>query len=180
MRRITTLITFLIAIAFIGFEACSSGGSDKGGDSDSKKKAKKEKKKEKKEEVPESIKKGKGIGPVEEVEVADKINEDWAKKGEAIHGKKCASCHKLTDKRATGPGWAGITNKRKPEWIMNMIMDTEAMLAQDPEAQKQLAECATRMPNQNLSRDEARQVLEFMRKNDMDKVGKKDQAMESS
>jgi mono/diheme cytochrome c family protein len=180
MRRITTFITFLAVIAFLGFEACSSGGNDKES-SGNKKKAKKEKKKEEKEEkVPESVKEGKGVGPVEEVKVADKIKKDWAEKGKAIHGKKCASCHKLTDKRATGPGWAGITNRRKPEWIMNMIMDTEAMLAQDPEARKQLAECATRMPNQNLSREEARQVLEFMRKNDMDKVGKKDQAMEKS
>ncbi|MBK6776317.1 MAG: hypothetical protein IPG74_10930 [Flavobacteriales bacterium] len=53
--------------------------------------------------------------------------------------------------------------KRKPEWIMNMIVHTDAMLETDAEAQKMLEECLVRMPNQNLSQDEARQVLEFMR-----------------
>lgn len=180
MRRATTILSFLIATTFVGFEACSSGGDQK--DGGGKKKAKKEKKEDKEEEkeTPQSIKEGKGIGPVKEVKLDEEINEEWAEKGEAIHGKKCASCHKLTDKRVTGPGWAGVTNRRKPEWIMNMIMNTEVMLAEDPEAQRQLEECAARMPNQELSREEARQTLEFMRKNDLDKTGKKDQAIEAS
>jgi len=50
------------------------------------------------------------------------------------------------------------------------------MLAKDPEAQKLLEECMTQMPNQNISIDEARALLEYMRQNDMEKVGQKDQA----
>jgi hypothetical protein len=40
------------------------------------------------------------------------------------------------------------------------------MLDKDSEAQKLLELCMVRMPNQNLSFDEARHVLEFQRSND--------------
>jgi hypothetical protein len=40
------------------------------------------------------------------------------------------------------------------------------MLEQDPEAQKLLEECLVRMPNQNLTKEDARKVLEFQRRND--------------
>jgi hypothetical protein len=40
------------------------------------------------------------------------------------------------------------------------------MLAQDPEAQKLLELCLVRMPNQNVSIGDARDILEFMREND--------------
>ncbi|MBK6754200.1 MAG: cytochrome c [Flavobacteriales bacterium] len=91
------------------------------------------------------------------------IDPGLAEKGRLTYDVKCQACHTLTDKRVVGPGWQGITTKRKPEWIMNMIVHTDAMLESDAEAQKMLEECLVRMPNQNLSHDEARQVLEFMR-----------------
>jgi hypothetical protein len=47
-----------------------------------------------------------------------------------------------------------------------MITNVEMMLEKDPEAQKLLEQCLVRMPNQNISKDEARQVLEYMRSND--------------
>ena len=52
---------------------------------------------------------------------------------------------------------------------MNMITNVDIMLEQDPEAQKLLEECLVRMPNQNLTKDEARKVLEFQRGNDAGK-----------
>jgi hypothetical protein len=50
-----------------------------------------------------------------------------------------------------------------------MITNTEYMLDKDPEAQKLLELCMVRMPNQNLSLEDARQVLEFQRSNDGEK-----------
>jgi hypothetical protein len=76
------------------------------------------------------------------------------------------SCHKLTDERLVGPGWKGVTQRRTPEWIMNFATNVDEMLARDPEAQAQLEICLVRMPNQNLTDDDARGVFEFMRKND--------------
>lgn len=117
-----------------------------------------------------------GIGEVKEVELSDPLNEPMIAAGESIYEMKCAACHKLSDQRVVGPGWAGITNKRHPAWIMNMITNVDVMLAEDPEAQKLLEECLTRMPNQGVSIGDARDILEFMRKNDMETVGSKDEA----
>jgi hypothetical protein len=75
----------------------------------------------------------------------------------------------LTDEKLVGPGWKGVTKQRKPEWIMNMITNVDMMLEKDPAAQKLLEECLVRMPNQNLTTDEARKVLEFQRSNDGEK-----------
>lgn len=89
--------------------------------------------------------------------------------GKATYGLKCQSCHRLTEEKLVGPGWLGVTKKRQPIWIMNMITNVDMMLEKDPEAQKLLELCLVRMPNQNISKDEARQVIEFMRSNDGEK-----------
>ena len=57
-----------------------------------------------------------------------------------------------------------------------MITNVDVMLEKDPVAQKLLEECLTRMPNQAVSVGDARAILEFMRKNDMETVGEKDGA----
>lgn len=127
--------------------------------------------------APETIKMGKGVGEFTEVEVSDPLNEEWVERGQAIYDLKCSACHKLTDQRVVGPGFQGVTNRRKPEWIMNMITNVDAMLEQDPTAQKLLEECMTRMPNQNIKPDDARKILEFFRHNDVENAGQKDQAI---
>jgi mono/diheme cytochrome c family protein len=123
-------------------------------------------------ETPEPEKKkdnGKGIGEVKEVTLKTPLEEDRIGRGLAIYEMKCQACHKLDDQRVVGPGWKNITTRRKPEWIMNMITNVDVMLDQDPEAQKLLELCLMRMPNQNVSVGDARDILEFMRKNDGEK-----------
>lgn len=89
-----------------------------------------------------------------------------ATRGEEISGTKCNSCHKMTEEKLVGPGWKGVTERRKPYWILNFITNPDPMIDKDPEVQAQLELCLVRMPNQNLSGDDARAILEFMRKND--------------
>ncbi len=91
------------------------------------------------------------------------VDHMMAEKGKTTYDVKCQACHSTGENRIVGPGWKGITTRRQPEWIMNMIMNTDAMLSEDPEAQKMLEQCLVRMPNQNLTKDDARQLLEFMR-----------------
>jgi len=86
--------------------------------------------------------------------------------GQNTYNVKCASCHKVTDEKLVGPGWKGVTDRRTPEWIMNFVTNTEEMLEKDTAAQNMLEVCLVKMPDQNLSENEARTVLEFMRKND--------------
>ena len=93
-------------------------------------------------------------------------------KGKAIYEMKCSACHKLTDKRVVGPGWKGVTETRKPEWIMNMVMNVEEMLKEDQTAKDLLKQCLVRMPNQNLTEQDTRDILEFMFSVDGQEVGK--------
>lgn len=109
---------------------------------------------------------GKGIGEVKNVTLSTPLDQDRVSRGKAIYEMKCSACHKLDDTRIVGPGWAGVTEKRKPEWIMNLITNVDVMLDQDPEARKLLELCLVRMPNQNVSIGDARDILEFMREND--------------
>jgi hypothetical protein len=97
------------------------------------------------------------------------LNAQWVNAGKSTYELKCQSCHKLTDEKLVGPGWKDVTKRRTPVWIMNMITNVDMMLEKDPEAQKLLEQCMVRMPNQNISKDEARQVLEYMRSNDGEK-----------
>ena len=104
-----------------------------------------------------------------DIQLTHPLNAQWVTEGKGIYELKCQACHKLTDEKLVGPGWKGVTQKRKPEWIINMITNVDMMLEKDPEAQKLLEECLVRMPNQNLTKDEARKVLEFQRNNDGEK-----------
>jgi mono/diheme cytochrome c family protein len=108
----------------------------------------------------------KGIGKFQNVELTHPLDEKMVASGKNVYEVKCASCHKLTDEKLVGPGWKGVTDRRTPEWIMNFSTNVDEMLEKDPAAQKMLEECLVRMPNQNLSDDDARAVLEYMRKND--------------
>ncbi|MBK9759890.1 MAG: cytochrome c [Flavobacteriales bacterium] len=91
------------------------------------------------------------------------VDKALVEKGKSTYDVKCQACHSIGENRVVGPGWKGMLTRRKPEWVMNMILNTEAMLSTDAEAQKQLEQCLVRMPNQNLSKDDARNVVEFMR-----------------
>lgn len=111
----------------------------------------------------------KGIGAVKNVTLHNPLEQERIGRGLAIYEMKCSACHKLTDQRIVGPGWKDITKKRTPEWIMNMVTNVDVMLDKDEEAQKLLELCLTRMPNQNVSIGDARDILEFMRQNDGEK-----------
>jgi mono/diheme cytochrome c family protein len=120
----------------------------------------------KKNPVEEIIDPSKGIGQVKNVTLHSPLDQERVQRGLDIYEMKCSACHRLDDQRVVGPGWQGLTKIRKPEWIMNMITNVDVMLDQDPVAQELLELCLTRMPNQNVSIGDARDVLEFMRKND--------------
>jgi cytochrome c len=104
-----------------------------------------------------------------QIPVTNPLNKEWVAAGQQIYALKCQSCHKLTEEKLVGPGWKGVTKTRSNVWIMNMITNTDYMLDADPEARKLLELCMVRMPNQNLSFDDARHVLEFQRSNDGEK-----------
>lgn len=110
-----------------------------------------------------------GTGKFTHVDLTYPLDQNMVATGQKIYDVKCASCHKLTDEKIVGPGWKDVTKRRTPEWLMNFITNTEEMLNKDPESIAMLEICLVRMPDQNLSDDEARAVLEHMRANDGEK-----------
>ena len=75
----------------------------------------------------------------------------------------CLACHRV-DKKFIGPAPKGILERRSPEWVMNMILNPEVMVKEDPLAKALLAEFnGAPMANQSLTEEEARAVLEYFR-----------------
>jgi len=107
-----------------------------------------------------------GVGRFTTVDVGDHLDAAMAAEGKKVFDVKCSSCHKLTNEKLVGPGWAGVTSRHEPVWIMNFATNPDEMINKDPKAQAMLEICLVRMPNQNLTDAEARDVLEFMREND--------------
>lgn len=107
-----------------------------------------------------------GEGKFTTVELGASLDAAKAASGKKVYDVKCGACHKLTEEKLVGPGWTGVTGRHKPEWIMNFITNTDAMINKDPKVQAQLEICLVRMPNQSLTDDDARNLLEFMRQND--------------
>ena len=102
---------------------------------------------------------GKGIGPIEEIDVAS-LDRGLAAKGGEVFEAMCTPCHKMAEKYI-GPPLKGVTTRRKPEWIMNMILNPDVMVKEDPAARKLLAEFIAPMTNQNLTEEEATAVLVY-------------------
>jgi cytochrome c len=152
-------ISFLLLLAVVFLYACGGGSDPASTDST-------DKPKPKSMVADEPVDDGKGVGEIKQVTLNDPLDQAMIARGKSIYEMKCAACHKLTGQRVVGPGWKGLTSKRKPEWIMNMILNVDVMLEEDPTAQALLEECLVRMPNQNLSIGDARDVLEFMYHND--------------
>lgn len=102
-----------------------------------------------------------GIGPITSVTVGE-IDAELVAAGEKEFTMKCAACHKM-DTRYVGPPLGGVTQNRTPEFIMNMMLNPDQMVKEHPEGQSMLATYMTPMPNQNLTEEAARAVLEYLR-----------------
>lgn len=120
----------------------------------------------KSEKIPASKKidlTNKGVGPITSITLDLEIDQAMAKKGAEIYKKMCTACHR-PNKKFIGPAPLGIMERRTPEWIMNMILDPEGMVKNDPLAKELLIEFnSSPMANQSLTEEETRVVLEYFR-----------------
>ncbi len=104
----------------------------------------------------------KGIGPIKSVTLAAEVDQELAAKGKEVYEQMCSACHKV-DKRFIGPAPKDILDRRTPEWVMNMILNPDQMVKEDPIAKALLAEYLSPMSNQNLTEEQARAILEYFR-----------------
>jgi cytochrome c len=113
---------------------------------------------------------GKGIGPVKDVKLGA-IDTQMAGAGRKTFDAKCFVCHTL-DARKIGPPLRQVAQQRAPEWIMNLLLNVNEMLAKDPEASKLRAQYPLSMTDQQLKQEEARQILEYLRQAAQEKTAK--------
>ena len=103
-----------------------------------------------------------GIGPVKEKLALGTVDPALAGTGKTLFEGKCSMCHKM-DTTYVGPALGEVTVRRTPEFVMNMILNPQEMVERHPVAKQMLAERMTFMANQNLSLQDARAVLEYLR-----------------
>lgn len=149
MKNTITRI-LLLAVAAVGmsvsFVACSQEGAE-----------------EKQEESVFEVKKPKAVyGKIQHVDVGETIDPTMAKAGMEIFETKCSACHKY-DERYVGPALGKVATRRTPEYIMNMILDTETMIENDDTVKCLMQEFLMRMPNQSVDEKDARNLLEHLR-----------------
>jgi mono/diheme cytochrome c family protein len=103
----------------------------------------------------------KGIGPIQEVALGP-IDEEVAARGRVVFDTKCSACHKW-EERYVGPALTGVTTRREPEWILNMMLNPDEMIKHDDQAKALFAEYLTPMTFQNVSQEEAEAILMYFR-----------------
>lgn len=123
-----------------------------------------------KKEAPKGLKasetinlENKGIGQISEVTLSEEIDTEKAIRGKEIYDQKCTVCHKVGS-TFIGPPPNGILERRTPEWVMNMILNTEEMIQKDSLAKALFMEFNGQlMTNQNVTEEGARDILEYFR-----------------
>jgi len=96
-------------------------------------------KKEENNQAPISNEVQQEVAVVTDEVVKEVADETTISEGKEIFDTKCTVCHKIEEK-VIGPALKGVTTRRSDEWIIKMIVDPTAMLANDPDAKALLAE----------------------------------------
>lgn len=135
-----SILLFLVPFLLLGLAACGGSSSDSSDEASSQ---------------------AAQVGPIQSVDVGP-IEAELAAKGEELFKTRCTTCHKL-DEEHIGPTMRNVTNRRDLVYIMNMILAPEEMIQKHPTAKKLFSEYGTMMTNQNLSEDQARAILEYLR-----------------
>jgi mono/diheme cytochrome c family protein len=104
-----------------------------------------------------------GIGPIKSVKLG-KIDQDLVDQGNSIFYSKCYLCHDI-DQQKLAPPLRGVAKEQTPEFIMNYLLNTAEMQEKDPKIKALMEQFSNvpKMPDQQLTKDDARAVLEFLR-----------------
>jgi len=102
-----------------------------------------------------------GIGSVRNLQLAA-VDPALATTGEAAFTTKCSACHKIGE-RYVGPDLGAVLERRRPEFVMNMILNANEMVQRHPAIKELLAQYYTPMPVQVTDQAEARAILEYLR-----------------
>jgi mono/diheme cytochrome c family protein len=97
---------------------------------------------------------------------ASAADHEASERGEELFQKKgCSACHAFGVKKS-GPDLAGVSMRRTALWMENQILHPDVMVKQDPIARELFAKHAMQMPNQGLTPEQAKDVIEFLKSKD--------------
>ncbi|MGE5393163.1 MAG: c-type cytochrome [Candidatus Saccharibacteria bacterium] len=104
-----------------------------------------------------------GVGPVKSLKLDPKLDDNMISEGKSIFNSKCSVCHEL-DQKKVGPPLRNITKDRTPEYIMNLLLNTEKMQQADPNVKALIKKYNNVvMVNPQLTQPKARSVVEYLR-----------------
>ncbi len=104
-----------------------------------------------------------GVGPIKSVKLDPTLDKKMITEGKGIFNDKCSLCHEL-DQLKIGPPLRNITKDRAPEYIMNLLLNTEAMQKADPNIKALIKKYNNIiMINPALNEAKARSVVEYLR-----------------
>jgi mono/diheme cytochrome c family protein len=104
-----------------------------------------------------------GVGPIKSVKLDPTLDKKMITEGKGIFNDKCSLCHEL-DQLKIGPPLRNITKDRAPEYIMNLLLNTEAMQKADPNVKALIKKYNNIiMIDPALNQAKARSVLEYLR-----------------
>jgi cytochrome c len=103
-----------------------------------------------------------GIGPVTSVVELGPLDGQGGpgRRSSSSSTARPATC---STSASSGPPLGNVLAHRSPAFVMNIILNPEQMVREHPEGQKLLAEYPLVMPFQNISEDEARAIVEYLR-----------------
>jgi mono/diheme cytochrome c family protein len=103
-----------------------------------------------------------GIGPVtDRLDIGD-LDVERARRGADIFDRRCTACHRM-GRRFVGPPLGEVTEMRSPEFIINFILNPEEMTNRHPVGQELLQDYMTIMPYQNVTKEQAIEIVDFLR-----------------
>lgn len=84
--------------------------------------------------------------------------------GEGLFQQRCSACHSIGGGRLVGPDLKGVNDRRSEEWLLKFIKSSQAVISSGDAAAKALfAEYKMVMPDQDLSNDQIKEILVYLR-----------------
>lgn len=102
-----------------------------------------------------------GIGPITELQL-EPINDSIMKLGAELSKERCSDCHTM-ELKSKGPDISDLLAIRKPEWVVNFLLNKDEMLERDSLALITMAKYDQPCGSDLKTEEEALHMLEYLR-----------------
>ena len=96
---------------------------------------------------------------------ASPVDEALATQGAALFtSKTCATCHGF-GRKIQCPDLKPVAGQRTEKWMLAQVMHPDVMTKKDPTSVQLMKQYTLQMPNMNLTEDQAKALVEYIKKN---------------